>query len=91
MNGNTHRAHLATYLENLETLAEVEKRISNDPRLLTQIVGPCCDQLSDSTLASLDDWVRNQVNVLTVGAYLNDQDIHPYQQVFRKCSANSAG
>lgn len=91
MNGNTHRAHLATYLENPETLADVEKRISSSLRLLTQIVGPCCDQLSDSTLASLDEWVRNQVNVLAVGAYLNNQDIHPSVRSISRCFERALG
>lgn len=77
MNGNTHRAHLATCLDNPETLADVEKRISSSLRLLTQIIEPCCYQLSDRTLASLDGWVHNHTFVLAVGDYLTDQDIHP--------------
>ncbi|MXW54374.1 MAG: hypothetical protein F4X44_03610 [Gammaproteobacteria bacterium] len=85
MNGNTHRAYLATHLENPETLADVEKRISSGRRLLTQIVGRCSDQLSDTILASLDDWVRNQVNVLTVEPYLNDQDIRPSVRPTSRC------
>ncbi len=77
MNGNTYRAHLATYLENPETLADVARRISNSLRLLTLIIGPCCNQLSDSTLASLSDWVLSHTFVLAIGNYLTDQDIHP--------------
>ncbi len=76
MDGNSRKAHLSTYLDSGETLAEVERRISSSLTLLAEIVSPCCKMLSDQNLASLDDWVWNQVYSVAVGGYLQDPDVH---------------
>lgn len=89
MKGKLREGHQTTYLENPETLADVDQRISNSLRLLTQIIEPCCNQLSDSTLASLHDRVHNQTFVLAVGNYLVDQDIHPSVRSVSRCFNSS--
>lgn len=77
MDGVTSKAHVATYEGSFECVSDSVRRVSASLSLLSELLLPCCEQLSMDQLQILNNLVISDWAVENALSYSETESVHP--------------
>ena len=77
MDGDTSKAHVATYEGSFEWVSDTVRRVSAFLRLLGELLQPCCESLSMTSLRDLYSLIDSDYVMKNVLSYLETENTHP--------------
>ena len=77
MDGDTSKAHVATYEGSFELVSDIVKRVSASLSLLSELLLPCCEKLTMTSLRDLNSLINADFAMKNVLSYLETQSVHP--------------